>query len=82
MTLDDKNSYVHKRASFDSTPTFNTLIPILQLCAYDTEWEGTEYVMLLQPLQPSNQFKRLGLGIITWRRLLPEEGQSWRSGRT
>ena len=37
MALDDKNGYVHNRASFDSEPTFDTLVPIVQLCAYDTE---------------------------------------------
>ena len=82
MKLDDKNGYVHKKASFDSTPTFNSLIPILQLCAFDTEWERTEFVMLLQPLQQLTHYKRLGLGAITWKRPLPEKGQSWGSGRT
>lgn len=80
MTLDAKtgyvhNGYVHKRASFDSAPTFNSLVPILKLCAYDIEWERTEFVMLLQPLQQQNHFKRLGLGIITWKKRFRKE--SW-----
>jgi hypothetical protein len=69
--LDPQQSYVHQRASFDRAPVFNSPIPMLQLCAYTNESECTELVMLLQPLQQKTHFKRLGLGVITWRSKSP-----------
>ena len=79
MALDAEIGYVHKRVSFDSVPIFNSLIPILQLCAYDTEYERTEFAMLLRPLQQPTHCQRLGLGMITWKWPGSKKEQSWRS---